>query len=365
MRVATLATRFSTGGAELNSLLVANELRLRGFQTESWFLMREGDLEIPEGHTARVASEHASRGPVNIIRSVRRSFQFASEFKPDVIIGFQPLANIIGAMSARRLGACKFIGTQRNPSFSQGKWTGRIESALGATRLYSLNIAVTAAVAETYGHYSASYREKIRVVHNGAPPLANFDGSKDCARSHLGLPRDVALVGTIGRLADQKNPLFLIECCRDLDDVHLVFAGGGPLRAELAELAKTYGISHRVHFTGQLRGVEISAFYKAIDIFLLPSNYEGFGRTLVEAMSLGTPVVANELRVTNEVVSDAGILLPLEKKRWQQAIACLLADKALKQKFASIGPSQAATFSIKNMIDGYENACKQVLGPRT
>ncbi len=361
MRIATIATRFSTGGAQLNSLLVANELAARGHRTQSWFLMRAGELDVPAGLEVKIASESPSQGAINSVRCMRETRKFTSQFEPDVIIGFHPLANIIGASCAYAQRHCHFIGTQRNPSSSQGRVTGLLERLLGSTSLYAANVAVTSAVCESYSAYPHSYRNKLRVIHNGTPDLAPLVASKAQARASIGLPAGVRIVGTLGRLAEQKNPLFLLDVCRNLPDVHLAFAGSGPLRESLLGTAEAYGMSGRVHLTGELRGEHITSFYKSIDAFLLPSLFEGFGRTLVEAMSLGVPVVAHALPVTHEVVGDAGFLLPLTPELWSAAINELASSPTLTEKYSLSGTSRADLFTVRKMIDGYEKICMDSL----
>lgn len=359
MRIATLATRFSTGGAQLNSLLVAEGLAARGHRTESWFLMRAGDLAVPAGIRTRIASESASHGVINVVRCLKRTNEFMGEFEPDVVIGFHPLANIIGSTASFAKGT-KFLATQRNPAQSQGRLTGLIESIIGRTDLYASNIAVTSAVADSYSHYSDRYTRKLSVVHNGTPRLSPPIESPAGSRAMLRLPLDKFLVGTIGRLADQKNPEFLLDVCRLLPEVHLAYAGGGPLRQKLEDQASRYGIRDRVHFTGEISGQDISSYYSALDVFLLPSHFEGFGRTLVEAMSQHVPVIANDLPVTREVVGDAGKLLPLDAGRWKNAILELEASQPMRDQLTELGFQRSQAFTIERMLDGYEHIAQRV-----
>lgn len=356
MRVATLSTRYSTGGAQLNSLLIAQQLSMRGHDTEAWFLMRAGDLAVPEGLRTRVMSESSSHGVLNVVSCARSTLRESRRFQPDVIIGFHPLANILGALAA----GCsryptRFIATQRNPSSSQGRWTGRLESLIGSTGLYTANIAVTGAVAASYARHPVAYRNKLTVVHNGSPPLVETqDAIQDCRR-RFGLPVGEPVLGSLGRLAEQKNPRFLLDVLAHLpSNTHLAFAGDGPLRGALQEESDRLGFQGRIHFVGELHGEDVARFYRAIDIFALPSHFEGFGRTLVEAMSQQVPVVAHMMPVTTEVVGEAGVLLPLDAKVWGAEMMRMFGDPAARTALVERGIARAAGFTVEAMIDGYE-----------
>lgn len=355
MKIVTLSTRYSTGGAQLNSLLVADELRKRGHESEAVFLMRAGEMKVPEGLPIRIMSDRNSHSLANVLKFTTATISAIREIKPDVIIGFHPMSNIVGSIAAGMVPGTRFIATQRNPASSQGALTGRIEALLGSTSLYDSNIAVTKAVADSYGRHRAAYQRKITVIHNGTPALEPVVGQKEDLRRSLNLPSEGFTIGALGRLAEQKNPLFLLDVLSKLPPGYrLAFAGDGPLRNVVQEKAESLSLQSRVHILGELHGADVSGFYSAIDLFALPSNFEGFGRTLVEAMSKGTPVLAHSMPVTEEVVGTAGDLLPLDADSWAQHILRLSSSPTRLMKMEELGRQRAASFSINSMIDGYE-----------
>lgn len=355
MKIITLSTRYSTGGAQLNSLLVADELRKRGHESEAIFLMRAGEMKVPEGLPVRIMSDRNSHSFANVLKFTAATINAIRRIKPDVIIGFHPMSNIVGSIAAGMVTGTRFIATQRNPSSSQGALTGRLEALLGSTDLYASNIAVTRAVADSYRRHRAAYQRKITVVHNGTPALEAVAGQKVDHRRRLNLSADSFVIGALGRLAEQKNPLFLLDVLSRLPGGYqLAFAGDGPLRGAIQEKAEALGLQQRVRILGELHGADVSSFYSAIDLFALPSNFEGFGRTLVEAMSKGAPVLAHAMPVTEEVVGTAGDLLPLDPERWAQHIAQLSCAPTKLTRMEELGRQRAASFSISSMIDGYE-----------
>ena len=125
---------------------------------------------------------------------------------------------------------------------------------------------------------------------------------------------------SVGSLIPRKAHGLIIEALADLPDVSLLIAGGGPMRAELENLAMEKGVAARVRFLDEIAHDAVAEAYRAADIFVLASSREGWANVLLEAMACGTPVVASAVNGTPEVVRDprAGLLLP---ERTVQAIA--------------------------------------------
>ena len=96
-----------------------------------------------------------------------------------------------------------------------------------------------------------------------------------------------------------------------LRDVHLAFAGDGPEQGNLKSLAKTLGVSERVHFLGHLD--DMPSFYRAVDLVCLPSLAEGLPLSLLEAQASGVRVVACDVGAVSEAVCGVtGTLIPKE-----------------------------------------------------
>jgi glycosyltransferase involved in cell wall biosynthesis len=91
---------------------------------------------------------------------------------------------------------------------------------------------------------------------------------------------------------------------------------------------------------------DLPAIYNGADVAVLPSYYEGFGLTALEAMACGTPVVATNRSSLPEVVGDAGLLIdPYDPADIAAAIRRILEDSALRDRLRSAGPARAATFT--------------------
>lgn len=116
------------------------------------------------------------------------------------------------------------------------------------------------------------------------------------------------VVGIVGRLAPQKGHTFLldamVEVVKKIPDIFLLVIGDGPLRSSLEEKARCLGIEQNIQWFGVLKQEEVYKLYSIMDVFVMPSIYEGFGLTAAEAMAAGLPVVASSVEGLSEVVVD-------------------------------------------------------------
>jgi glycogen(starch) synthase len=117
-----------------------------------------------------------------------------------------------------------------------------------------------------------------------------------------------------GRLAAQKRPLDAVAAHALLpDDVHLIVVGDGPLRGELQRAVAASPARDRVHLVGLVPHDRVPAYLEHADAFVLPSQYEELGSSLVEAMASRLPVVANRIGGIPALVRDGGTGLLAER----------------------------------------------------
>ncbi|HEX8804801.1 MAG TPA: glycosyltransferase family 1 protein [Acidimicrobiales bacterium] len=130
-------------------------------------------------------------------------------------------------------------------------------------------------------------------------------------------------------------------------DVTLVLTGGMAQEEQvLAEQIDRLGLRGRVRRTGRIPRRDLLAIVRGAVALAFPSRYEGFGLPVLEAMSLGTPVVAADTTALPEVVGDAGLLLdPDDVDGWSSAMLDLLADGDERARLAAAGRRRARDFS--------------------
>jgi glycosyltransferase involved in cell wall biosynthesis len=155
----------------------------------------------------------------------------------------------------------------------------------------------------------------VQVVRNGVELDRYRGGDGARLRAELGLGPRTPLVGTVGRVSRQKAPEDLVRAARLVLDavpdavvVHVGAVDDEPVAAQASALAAQLGLGDRLRFLGHRP--DLADVYAALDVFLLPSRWEGFGLVLVEAMAAGTPVVATQVGGVPEVVGEAAVLEP-------------------------------------------------------
>jgi len=201
---------------------------------------------------------------------------------------------------------------------------------------------------------------KVRGVSGGVDTAAFSPADQGAARERLGIPKNRRLLVTVRRLEPRMGIEELLRALRRLSsNVHLAVVGDGMLAPGLRRVANELGLADRVHFAGLVAEPELVDWYRAADLFVLPSiAYEGFGLVTAEALACGTPVVGTPIGATPELLTplDARLVAPGSD---QEALASAIADALV---FA--GPELRARsrryacerFSWESVIAAWEGA---------
>jgi len=131
-------------------------------------------------------------------------------------------------------------------------------------------------------------------------------------REEIGLLPGQVLLLVIAEMTPNKRHADSIAALLQLrrNDIHLAFAGNGMLELELRKRASEAGLQDRVHFLGFRR--DIPELLSAADALLHPTEREGLPKCVLEAMSVGTPIIATEIRGNADLLRDGlGLLYPL------------------------------------------------------
>jgi glycosyltransferase involved in cell wall biosynthesis len=186
------------------------------------------------------------------------------------------------------------------------------------------------------------------------PPLPTAH-QREVARRALQLPKDVPLIGNAGWLIERKRfDVFLKVAARvsaEHPEAMFVIAGDGPARPMLERMAAELKIADRVIWLSWQRGLE--AFFLAIDVLLFNSDADALGRTPLEALSYGVPIVASVLYGgLAEVVDrdDYGFLLDThDVGGLADRLNCLLSNPDLAVRMATAGRSRVAEVGSPGM----------------
>ena len=156
--------------------------------------------------------------------------------------------------------------------------------------------------------------EKLKNIYSGIDLTLFINEKNDQFRKELNLDSSHLLLGSVGRLSNQKDPITMIEAfyivIKRFPNAHLTLVGDGELRDKILIKIDQLQLNGRVHLTGNKS--DPWKIYHSLDLFIMSSIYEGLGRSITEALSCGVPVVCTSVEGVPEIVRDneTGILVP-------------------------------------------------------
>ncbi|MBN2134884.1 MAG: glycosyltransferase family 4 protein, partial [Acidobacteria bacterium] len=210
--------------------------------------------------------------------------------------------------------------------------------------------------------------DKIEVIYNGVDD--KFFDKIDYRRVKRMKERyqlDYPFILYAGNVRPHKNLSGLINCFDELieppfNKYRLVIAGYELARNKtLRRLISKKNLQNRVRFLGYITQVEY--LYKLAEIFINPSLYEGFGVSILEAMAIGTPVIASNKSALPEIAGEAAILVdPYNSIEIADSIKKIISDKGARAKLIKMGKDRACEFkweeSVRRLIDVYSEILK-------
>jgi len=206
--------------------------------------------------------------------------------------------------------------------------------------------------------------KKIKVIYNVPEPFSEVVVSKEEVQNKIRIQGDIIL--SIGRLSPWKGFAALIESVAELagerPGLKLVIVGDGEERDSLAALIKKLGLKERVQITGRVPHKEILLYFKAADVFILNSEYEGLSHVIMEAMQVGVPVVVSNKGGNPELIQSGfnGFLVEYNnKEEIKTAILRLLQDRELARRFVENSRRKLAAFSWDKLLKETLNILKE------
>jgi len=275
-----------------------------------------------------------------------------------------------GRIAARRVGAGlvlhEHFADPRMPAY-QGiadrllsRFTDRAIAVSGSTRDFLVRRR----------HVSAS---RVRLIWNGAP-LAEFApvaaGVALATRRELGLPAEAPVVGSIGRLSEQKGHRYLLDAAARVlahrNDARFLIVGDGDQMEPLRRQARALGIASSVVFAGHR--TDVRALLGALDVFCISSTYEGTPLALFEAMAAGKAIVSTAVDGCREVLEDGatGLLVPpRDPDALSVALLRCLDDAELRASLAKRAREASARYDIDACVAQMQDLYDEILAERS
>jgi glycosyltransferase involved in cell wall biosynthesis len=226
----------------------------------------------------------------------------------------------------------------------------------GARRILRWTAHRVIACAPTVAHSleaAGFQRARIDIITNGAALRPAGAQRQADLRTALQLGSAPLVVG-IGRLVEQKNWPVFIEAAGRVEGAAFVVAGEGTLRQDLTDLARRSG--NRVKFLGQVD--DVAALVGLASCVVSTSTWEGLPLTLLEALSLGAPVVATAVQGATDLVPATAALFvpPGDPTAVAEAISKILADDGTAMQLGNNALLAAPSWGPDLMLDRYRNA---------
>ncbi len=201
---------------------------------------------------------------------------------------------------------------------------------------------------------------RISVIYNGIDPGPFAGPPARNRRRELGIPPDDAVIGFAGQLDERKGISCLLEAFTILSAEHsvrLLLAGEGPMGPDIRQFAENNGLSSRIYLLGFEDN--IADLFKNLDVFVLPSLWEGFGIVLIEAMAAQKPVVTTDVSSMPEIVKhqETGYVVPVNNApALAGALLHIIRQPDLARRFGENGRRRVLDlFTIDKMLDDLEN----------
>jgi glycosyltransferase involved in cell wall biosynthesis len=294
-----------------------------------------------------------------------RAWRAVRSWNPDVIVTWSVSAQVVGHLFARAVGA-RHVTTEhiigrplpRHRAFLVKKVAPRVDKVVGVSEAMRPEL-------EAFGYRP----QAVQIIRNG---VANTDGQatdRGRIRSSLGIDKDQFLAVLVAMLRPEKQPATFVKAVAAANQENRklrgLVVGGGPAYEEIRDLASETGESIAV-LGPQDSPIELM---KAADVVCLSSVAEGLPMVLLEAMSVGRPVVATRLAGIEELVvpDETGILVPPgEVGAFRDALLKLAANPERAKAMGAAGLArQRREFSESGMVDAYADVFRTVAGKST
>ena len=243
-------------------------------------------------------------------------------------------------------------------------WRARWRAARGVwllelvLRLCTWLVTGTPRMAEYYSREARIPLAKIRVLPNSIDRERFASLDRDRAREQLGIGREEQVLLFLHRVAPRKGAHHLPDILRAVEEqcgpVRLIVAGDGPYLARLREAMERAGLSLRCDFRGWVPNRDAPAYFRAADLYLMPSLEEGFPRVLLEAMASACPFVAFDIGGVSDILTREQAGRSSARGPWMNsrgAVLRLMQDHNLRQRLAAAGLERVQAFDEERVAE--------------
>lgn len=375
MKILLLNTQMEAAGAQKAMLTLARGLQRRGHAVTVVTMYDKAEyvplfkqkygVDIVDLHMKAPARAGLFQKAASVLKGLVRLWQLIRREQFDVVQTFSHYSNIVGPVVAYLAGARIRVSSQRMSLKGSPAWLLRLDRWVANSFLVNKMVSVSEGTRQFSIKTQRIKSDKLVTIHNSIdldrflPSAVNAERLPQL-RQFLGIPVESQVVVTVARLHAQKGHRFLIAAIptiqKKFENTHFLFVGEGELQQDLTDSITQLGVEKMVHFLGMRQ--DIPELLVLSDVFVLPSLWEGLPNSVLEAMAMGTPVIATDVDGCPEVIRDGetGILVPpADSDALAQSIIRLLGDAALCQTLAQEAQRWVVeNFSEEKNISAFE-----------
>lgn len=319
MKILYVLNSSKFGGMEVHVLDLVKGMVKKGHEVFVW--CPQGDMsDLYQKNGAVVSNEFISKDfDFKYIANLKK---YVEENNIDIVHSHE-LKAVVNSLLACRNTKVKAVVTHTHTPISE--WQINSIKKFLNVKLYSyvVNKLSSAEIALTESKKKVKIKEGINekileVIPNGIdtsifniPALHRFEFEKEIKRRH-GIPEDAFVFGNLGRITQEKGHEVLVRAFSKFlnsqlfrkEKMYLLIVGGGALEEKIKNLVNELGLDKNVVITGRFNDEDKIKYLSTFDVFVFPTLAEGFGIVLIEAMSMGLPVICSNLEVLKEVGGD-------------------------------------------------------------
>jgi len=319
MKILYVLNSSKFGGMEVHVLDLVKGMVKKGHEVFVW--CPQGEMsDLYQRNGAVVTNEFISKD--FDFKYIAKLKKYVEDNNIDIVHAHE-LKAVVNSLLACRNTKVKAVVTHTHTPISE--WQINSIKKFLNVKLYSyvVNKLSSAEIALTESKKKVKIKEGINekileVIPNGIdtstfniPSLHRFEFEKEIKRRH-GIPEDAFVFGNLGRITQEKGHEVLVRAFSEFlnsqlfrkEKMYLLIVGGGALEDKIKNLVKELELDKNVVITGRFDDEDKIKYFSTFDVFVFPTLAEGFGIVLIEAMSMGLPVICSNLEVLKEVGED-------------------------------------------------------------
>lgn len=302
-------TGLGLGGAERQLCILADKFYQRGY--EVMIISLNGETVVrPEEKKIKIINLNLKKSPFSFLKVIFHCRNIIKAYQPSIVHSHMFHANVL-----MRLVGFLFKKSYKLVCTAHSKNEG------GALRMFIYRLTdkfadvstnVSREALDEFIHQKAFSKAKSEVVYNGID-VDKFDYNADSRvsiRKQLNIYDNETVILAVGRLTPAKDYPNLINAFNTLPDIYrLVIIGEGELRNDIEQHIKRLNLTSRVTLLGSINSV--NDYYSACDLFVLSSEWEGFGLVVAEAMACKCIAVCTDAGGVKEVIGNPQYVVPI------------------------------------------------------